>query len=308
MAKKPSYEQLEQRVKKLEKEASERKLAEEALRQSQERFREMADLLPTIISELDRDFNLTYVNQAALETFGYSQADLEGGLNVLDMIHPDDRKRALGNIRKVMRGKKLDGIEYRMVTKGGTELTVLIYSRPLYKNRRVIGMRSTLSDITTRKRAEQALRDRKVELKIKTKSLKEVNAALRVLLERRDEDKRELERKVVANVKDLVVPYLERLGKGRLDPAQTAYLRVIESNLNSIISPFLRTLSAKYLQLTPTEIHITSLIREGTKNKDIAKLMNLSRRTVEFHRENIRRKLGLKNTKTNLRTHLLSLQ
>ena len=308
MGRKPTYEELKQRVKQLEKEAANRKQAEEALKESQERFKDMAELLPTIISELDRDFNLTYVNQAAFETFGYSQDDFEEGLNVIDMIHPDDRKRALRNIKKVMRGTKLDGNEYRMVGKDGTELPALIHSRPIYKRRRIVGIRSTLTDITKRKKAEEALRQREVELKITTKSLKEVNTALRVLLERRDEDKRELERKVVANVKELVVPYVKRVKKGKLDPGQTAYLRVVESNLNNIISPFLRTLSAKYLDFTPTEVHIANLIREGTKNKDIAKLMELSIRTVEFHRENIRKKLDLKNRKANLRTHLLSLQ
>jgi len=308
MGRKPTYEELKQRVKQLEKEAANRKQAEEALKESQERFKDMAELLPTIISELDRDFNLTYVNQAAFETFGYSQDDFEEGLNVINMIHPDDRKRALRNIKKVMRGTKLDGNEYRIFRKDGSELTVLIHSRPIYKGRKVVGIRSTLTDITKRKKAEEALRQRQVELKITTKSLKEVNTALRVLLERRDEDKRELERKVVANVKELVVPYVKRVKKGKLDPGQTAYLRVVESNLNDIISPFLRTLSAKYLDFTPTEVHIANLIREGTKNKDIAKLMELSIRTVEFHRENIRKKLDLKNRKANLRTHLLSLQ
>lgn len=308
MAKKPSYGELEQRVKELEKESLDHKRAQDALRESEERFREMADLLPTIISELDRDFNLTYINRAAFETFGYSQEDFEEGLNILDMIHPDDRNRATRNGKKVMRGTRLDGNEYRMLRKDGSDLTALVHSHPIYRDGRVVGIRSTVTDITRRKMTEQALREREVELKITTKSLKEVNTALKVLLDRRDEDRRELERKVVANVRELVIPFVEKVRKGKLDPGQTAYLRVIESNLNNIISPFLRTLSATYLELTPTEIHIANLIREGTKNKDIAKLLNLSIRTVEFHRENIRKKLDLRNRKTNLRTHLLSLQ
>ena len=286
---------------------TERKRAQEQLRESQERFREMAELLPTIISELDRDLNLTYVNQAALETFGYSRADLEAGLNVMNMIHPDDRKRVLTNIRKVMRGKNLDGNEHRMLTKDGSELTALVHFRPIYKDGKVVGVRSTVTDITERKRIEQALREREVELEIKSKSLQEVNTALRVLLERRDEDKREVEKKVLVNVKDLVVPYLEKVKKTQLDPAQMGCIRVLESNLSDIVSPFMRTISSKYLDLTPTEIQVTDLIKEGTRNKDIAKLMNLSVRTVEFHRENIRKKFGLRNRKTNLKTHLLSL-
>ena len=163
-------------------------------------------------------------------------------------------------------------------------------------------------DINEHKQAEQALREREAELKIKTNSLEEMNTALRVLLKRRDEDKTELEEKVLVNVRELVLPFLKKVKNGRLDAEQMAYIGVLESNLNDIISPFLRTLSSKYSNLTPTEIHVTNLIREGTTNKEMANFMNLSIRTIDFHRENIRKKLGIKNRKTNLRTHLLSIQ
>ncbi len=292
----------------LKREIEERKRAEEALRESEQRFKEMADLLPTIISELDSYFNLTYVNQAAFETFGYSQDDFEGGLNAIDMIHPADRKRALRNIRKVMRGKRLDGNEYRMLRKNGSELTALIHSSPIYKNGRVVAIRGTLTNITKRKRMEEALREREVELEIKTNSLEEVNTALRVLLERRDEDKTEVEEKVLVNVKELVVPFLEKVKKSQLDPRQVAYIHILESNLNAIVSPFLRTLSAKYVRLTPTEIQVANLIKDGKATKEIAELFNLSSKTVNTHRQNIRMKLGLKNKKVNLRSHLLTLQ
>jgi len=155
---------------------------------------------------------------------------------------------------------------------------------------------------------EEALREREAELEIKTNSLEEVNTALRVLLERRDEDKTEVEEKVLVNVKELVVPFLEKVKKSQLDPRQVAYIHILESNLNDIVSPFLRTLSAKYVSLTPTEIQVANLIKEGKATKEIAELLNLSSKTINTHRQNIRRKLGLKNKKVNLRSHLLSLQ
>jgi len=284
------------------------KQKEEALRESEERFREMADLLPTIISELDMDFNLTYVNQAAFETFGYSQEDFEEGLNVIDMIHPDDRKRALRNTKKVIKGKKLDGNEYTMVRKDGSELTVLIHYRPIYENGRVVGIRSTLTDITNRKIAEQALRERERELETNTSNLEEANTALKVLLKRRHEDKTELEEKVLCNVKELVFPFLEKIRKSQLDPRQLAYMDILELNLNDIISPFLRNLSAKYVNLTPREIQVADLVKEGKSTKEIAELLISTTDAIDFHRKNLRKKLGLKNTKSNLRSYLLSLQ
>jgi DNA-binding CsgD family transcriptional regulator len=93
-----------------------------------------------------------------------------------------------------------------------------------------------------------------------------------------------------------------------LDPKQVAYIHILESNLNDIVSPFLRTLSAKYVSLTPTEIQVANLIKEGRATKEIAELLNLSSKTVNTHRQNIRMKLALKNKKVNLRSHLLSLQ
>jgi PAS domain S-box-containing protein len=162
-------------------------------------------------------------------------------------------------------------------------------------------------EIEERKQVEQKLRKREAELEIKTNELEEVNTALRVLLKRRDKDKDELEEKIQLNVKELVMPYVERLKKAGLLVKQSAYVNILESNLNEIVAPFLRSLITKGLKLTPTEIQVASLVKEGKTTKDIAELLNLSSRTVEFHRNNIRKKLGLNKSKVNLRSHLLSM-
>jgi len=162
-------------------------------------------------------------------------------------------------------------------------------------------------EITERKRAEELLKKREQELEIKTSNLEEVNTALRVLLKSRDEDREEFEDKVLLNVKELVMPYIEKIKKIELDSRQLNYVNILESNLKDIVSPFLHILSSKYLKLTPTEIRVSNLIKEGKTTKDIAEIMGLAKRTIDFYRENIRRKLGLKNKKSNLRTNLMSL-
>jgi PAS domain S-box-containing protein len=162
-------------------------------------------------------------------------------------------------------------------------------------------------NVTKKVKAEKALEESRRELEIKSNSLEQVNTALRVLVERRDEDKKELEERVLMNVKELVVPLLERIREGRLDSRQTTYLDVLESNLNDIISPFSRTLSAKHMGLTPTELRIADMIKDGKKTREISQLMSLSSRTVESHRESIRKKMGIKNRRANLRSHLLSV-
>jgi DNA-binding NarL/FixJ family response regulator len=125
---------------------------------------------------------------------------------------------------------------------------------------------------------------------------------------KKDEDRIELEEKMVSNVRELVFPYLAKLNKGKLQDKEKAFANIIESNLKDIISPFARSLTGKFLGLTPSEIQVANLIKQGKTTKDIAELSHLSPRTIEFHRDNIRTKLGIKNKKINLRTHLLSLE
>jgi DNA-binding CsgD family transcriptional regulator len=157
------------------------------------------------------------------------------------------------------------------------------------------------------KQKEKAFRKREQELEVKVDSLQEASHALRVLLKQRDEDKDKIGEKVVSNVRELVLPFVQNLKQSGLDPQQRVNVEVIEANLDSIISPFASTLSAQYLSLTPQEIQIAVLIKEGKSNREIAEVMNLSRRTIESHREHMRRKMGLKHKRANLRAHLLSL-
>jgi PAS domain S-box-containing protein len=165
---------------------------------------------------------------------------------------------------------------------------------------------NALAGVMVRKQTDDALKQREKDLEIKTANLEEMNSALKVLLQRREEDRKELEERVLFNVKELVVHYLEKLRNTGLDKKQSGYVDVLESNLNSIISPFSRTLSHIYLNLTPVEIQIADLVRQGKSTKEMADLLNVSSRTIEFHRQNIRKKLGITQKRANLRTHLIS--
>jgi len=171
----------------------------------------------------------------------------------------------------------------------------------------IVYARQLNEQIAERKRVEAALRKSEAAVKEQVHNLEEVNTALKVLLKRREEDKAELEDKVLSNVKGLVLPYVEALRNTRLDPKQQTYLGIIESHLNSIVSPFSAKLSSKHWGFTPREIQVAALIKEGKTSKEIAELSNVSTRAIEFHRDNIRAKLGLKNKKANLRSSLLSL-
>jgi two-component system cell cycle sensor histidine kinase/response regulator CckA len=137
---------------------TEKNEAAEALRRSEERFREMADLLPQVIFETDLEGNLTFVNRIALQLFGYTKEDFEQGTNAIDMICESDRERAKKNILEVISGNEPDSAEYTALRKDGSTFSILIYSDRIFKGDQVTGLRGILVDITERKTMEEALR------------------------------------------------------------------------------------------------------------------------------------------------------
>jgi DNA-binding CsgD family transcriptional regulator len=164
----------------------------------------------------------------------------------------------------------------------------------------------SVNDISIRKNAEETLKKREQELEIKTNRLEEINTALNVLLQKRDEDKKRLEDGVLFNMRRMIEPYVEKLKNSMLDEKQKLYVGILERNLNDIISTFPQAASSKYLKLTPMELEVANLVRQGKSTKEIAMGLDISYKTAQFHRENIRKKFNLKNRKDNLRTHLLS--
>ncbi|NOY69815.1 MAG: PAS domain S-box protein [Deltaproteobacteria bacterium] len=164
-----------------------------------------------------------------------------------------------------------------------------------------------VAEIEERKEVESSLRIKEEELKIKTENLQETNTALKILLRQREEDRKEMEEKVLANVKGLVIPYLEKLKSICGNKTQATYINIMETNLHEIISPYLKKLSAHYNNFTPLQIQVADLVKAGKSTKEISEVLNISDRAVEFHRNNIRAKLGIKNRKVNLQTYLLSL-
>ncbi len=123
----------------------------------------------------------------------------------------------------------------------------------------------------------------------------------------RDQEKDTLQNAILANIKELVFPYLQRVRNGHLTESQAAYMDMIESSLNHVISPLLQKMTGAYSRFTPTEIQVTDMIRSGKTSKEIAKLLNVCTGTIEGHRNSIRKKLGLSNKKTNLQSYLSSM-
>ncbi len=203
--------------------------------------------------------------------------------------------------------------------KDGTAVFAEITVGAVRFNNDIIGYVSILRDITKRKQMEKRLseyseqledlvEERTNDLKKANTALQESNTALKVLLKQRDTDKSELEEQILNNVKKLILPDIEELKKSKDSGRHKDTIALIESNLNNIISPFSKRLSSKFYNLTQRELQIANLIKHGKTTKEIAGHINMSLNTVHFHRANIRRKLNINKTGSNLRSYLTNIE
>jgi len=295
---------------------TERKHMEEALRESAEKYRSLLEHAYDAIMIADLEGNLLEINKKAEELLGYTKEELIG--TSISKIHPkEELARILPVFREMVAGKIHTFLDTKVLRKDGTTVPVDISGGAVRYGGREVAQ-AICRDITDRKKMEEHLQEyqehleklvdeRTNKLAMKSLKLEELNTALKVLLEQREQDKRELEDKVLFNVRKLALPYIDSLKQRQLDEEQRTYLDVLEANLNNIVSPFAKKLTATHENLTPQEIKVADFIRNGKTVKEIAAALGVSESTINFHRQSIRNKLGLTNQTMNLRTYLLSV-
>jgi PAS domain S-box-containing protein len=276
------------------------------LRDSETRYRAIFENTGTAMMILDEGSTILLVNAEAERMTGYARGELEQRKKWTEFFSEADVRQ----IHSSLNGKKGAALlkprpyECQVVDRFGQIRDVLaLLSRIPGTNESIV----SLLDITERKLAEETIGKREEELHAKTLDLEELNTALKVLLKRMDDDRRDLEERVASNIQDLVLPHLAKLKKHSLGAREKSHINVIESNLQVIISPFIQKLSSRLLNLTPKEIQISHLIKEGRTTKEIAEIMDVSKSAIDTHRHHIRKKLGLKNKKMNMRSYLHSL-
>ncbi len=155
---------------------------------------------------------------------------------------------------------------------------------------------------------EKLIQKRTDKLKKVNQSLEEANIALKVVLKQMEQQKRNDKETFLINIKQSIMPYIIQLSQTKVSHGQQILLEVLEKNINQITSPLISKLSSKFLNLTPMEIKVAMLVKDGMVNKEIAETMGVSLNTITSHRYKIRTKLGLKNKNINLCSYLLSLE
>jgi PAS domain S-box-containing protein len=292
----------------LKKEIKERNRTGAKLRESEERYRSIVENTHDGIVIVDEDFRVVYANPEMGLISGY---DIEEELGRDFTVFLDEKSRTKAKKLAIKRRQEDDVpsvYEVILIRKDGDyrtgEVRISLFKDSTGKHLSVVHF----LDITGRKYSEKILLRQKQELENKNRELEDINTALNVLLNQRSKDKGNLEENIMANVNGLIIPYIEKIKRGPLDERMRSCLATIETNLFDIVSSFSRQLSSKYTKLTPREIQIASLIKEGRDSKEIAGLLDLSPATIEFHRNNLRKKLRIRNEKINLRSYLLSLK
>ncbi len=292
---------------------TERRRVEERLKESEEKLNMIVDNANDVISFIDIEGKVIDVNKRVEDMFGFKREEVIGKyISEVEFFSLENLEEAMTLLDDFVAERPLKKLEYEGWRKDKTKVFIEINPKLIKKDGEVIGVLNISRDITERKLADEALQQYREQLEEKvsarTADLEEANNALRIMLKKEGEIKKELEEKIIINVRQLISPYIEIIKNCRLDNRAKKYIEILEMNLNEIISPFLSKSDINFLGLTPTEIQVANLIKQGKTTKDIAKLLNLATSTIDTHRKNLRKKMGITSKGVNLRSYLLSFQ
>lgn len=279
-------------MKKADGEAMERK-RKKILQDHAELYRKVFELAPVSITIVDEKGWPIDVNPFHLRDMGQGKTTKEDYMQCAVFDHPSNKLAGLAEkYKKVLAGEVLDEKNvFFPQTSGGYPGFFNVKAVPVFDNDTIIGAVIIHQNTT--------------EKNIYTKKLEEANDALKVLLEQSTNAKHEMEEKILENIKLLVMPYIDELETRLQDTQEQSFLLEISANIETITSSFLKNIRSEYLNLTPREIQVANLIRQGRTNKDIALLLNLSVRTIEYYRMKLRKKFNISNKKISLRSYLL---
>jgi PAS domain S-box-containing protein len=287
---------------------SRRQKALESLAQCEQRQKALRANIPGMVYRILPHWQGEYYS-GEYELTGYQGHEINQLRNGwLDVVHTEDRGM-VANSTPGQAGKPGRRTQvYRITTKQGVVRWVEGHNTALYSlTGEFLGVDGIILDITESRKTREALAKRSRELSRATDDLRELNTALKVLEKKREEDKKDMQERVWHNINKIITPHLDRLSQTGLNQEQTAYLEVVRKRMKEITSELGRSFSKEYYNLSPREMEVANHVIEGKTSKEVAGILMLSPRSVEVHRQAIRKKLGISGKKINLRSHLQSI-
>ena len=286
-----------------------RKQREIALLESENRIRSVLETMPVLLDAFDENGNIIIWNDECERITGYSADDIIGNANASELLYPDEGYKKFLMDQLAQYGGNFRNLEWDINCKNGTKKTILWSN--MSDQFPIPGWHSWAVgiDITDRKHSElkQSKINKRLEEKVeeRTAALKDMNTALKVLLDKREKDKKETKKKLFKNYHTLILPFLQKLTNSLKKEDQKILATILESNLQELLESFSEEKLNPFINLSPAELQVANMVKKGLSNKEIALALHKSVRTITNHRDHIRKKLGIINTKINLQSFLL---
>jgi len=299
-------ERLEQRVEErtkelkkghiiLQRENTIRNKIEAALRESEKKFQDLYENLPDMYLSVDaKTAKIIQCNKTLTKKLGYKVKEIVDK-EMFSLFHPDCIEEAKQVFQEFINTGEVNNAELQLKQKDGSKMEVLLNATAFRdKDGEILYSRSVYRDITERKQLQEMLLEQKNTLEKKNIALSEILGQLEI-------EKKQIKDNVVANAENLLLPIIQKL---KLTGEERKYILLLQKNLEELVSSFGSKLIENTVKLTTREIEICNMVKNGLTNKEIAKLLAISLGTIKRHRSNIRRKLDIINTDTNLASFL----
>jgi PAS domain S-box-containing protein len=296
---------LEQCLIEAERIKEDREEARVALRESEELFHAYFERGPIGMAITSpREKRWIKVNPRICDLLGYSREEL---LNITwpEITHPDDIEKNIEQFNRVLAGES-EGyrLKKRFFRKDGSIIYISLYVRCIRNtDGSVKHVLALLQDITEHKKAEDDLKFSEKTLRARKDELEKKTTTLSGLLQHIEIEKKQIKDNVASNVEGLLLPLLEKMNPEMSNNGRK-YLALLKKNLKELTASFGYRVLDPGLNLTPREIGICNMIKSGLNSRKISEILKISRKTVDRHRDNIRKKLGISNRKINLRSFL----
>jgi PAS domain S-box-containing protein len=300
------------------KDITERKKAERLREESEERLQAAAKAARFGVYSYDFGTGQAYYSPEFKTLYGLppgTPLELDEDL-VARALHADDKPGFMARMKAANNPGGTGDLdyEYRITLPDGQVRWLRVLGRTVFSGRKpqdqALCANGIIQDITEQKLAEEALRKAQEDLEQRvverTAELEKTNATLVMMLDYARKAETDIQERVVANLRTTTLQLLDTLKKQQLSQGARDLVELLEKNTQNLAHPLARRLESLLLRLTARELQVANFIRQGKSTKDIMELLNLSFQTVESHRNNLRKKLGLRHKKINLRTYLNS--